>query len=218
VTSWRVVAANLDVDDWAQADRVGIPQVLGAFLIAALVAGVATLSARRLETAPIPEPVLPSAGLSPGGRGVWVGTARSLWALPIVIALVGVGIYLALTRGPIFGLPLGLIGLVAVPFVSLRVVADRHGVDIVFGPLGWPRRRIPLSDIQRATTLDVVPMEHGGWGYRGSLKLFGRAAIVLRGGEGLRLVLAGDKVLTITVDNAEEGAGLLNDLVASSTI
>jgi hypothetical protein len=61
-------------------------------------------------------------------------------------------------------------------------------------------------------------MEHGGWGYRGSLKLFGRAAVVLRGGEGLQLDLADDKVLTITVDNAEEGAGLLNDLVASSAI
>jgi hypothetical protein len=218
VTSWGVVAANLDVDDWTRADRVGIAHILGALLIAVLVAGVATLNARRLETAQIPEPVLPSAGLSPGGRGVWVGTARSVWALPIVVALAAIGAYFALTRSPMFGLAPALIGLVALPFVSLRVVADRHGVDIAFGPFGWPKRRIPLANIRRATTLDVVPMEHGGWGYRGSLKLFGRAAVVLRGGEGLQLDLADDKVLTITVDNAEEGAGLLNDLVASSAI
>jgi hypothetical protein len=218
VTSWRVVTANLDVEDWTRADAVGVIDVLSALALAALVAAIAVMMARRLETAPIPETPLPSAGLKPGARAVWIGTARSWWAWPLVLGIGGFGVYQILNRGPMPGLVFVLIGLVMLIFTSVRVVADRRGVHIGFGPIGWPRKNISLGRIRRASKLEVIPMEHGGWGYRGSLRFFGRAAIVLRGGDGLQLDLADDKVLTITVDNAEEGAGLLNDLVGSSTI
>jgi hypothetical protein len=57
-------------------------------------------------------------------------------------------------------------------------------------------------------------MQWGGWGYRGSRRLFRKAAVVLRAGPALRLDLADDTQLVVTVDDAESGAGLLNDLLA----
>jgi hypothetical protein len=43
-----------------------------------------------------------------------------------------------------------------------------------------------------------------------------RAAIVLRAGQGIRLELDGDRTLVITVDDAELGAGVINDLIAAN--
>jgi hypothetical protein len=72
---------------------------------------------------------------------------------------------------------------------------------------------IDLGRIAQATTTDVVPMQWGGWGYRGSLRLFGKAAIILRGGEGLRLDLVDGKKLLVALDGAEQAAGVVNDLL-----
>ena len=57
-------------------------------------------------------------------------------------------------------------------------------------------------------------MEHGGYGYRGSLRFSGRAALVVRGGPALGLELDGGKRLSISVDDAEIGARAINRLIA----
>lgn len=53
-----------------------------------------------------------------------------------------------------------------------------------------------------------------GWGYRGSRRTFGRAALVLRTGPAIRLDLTDNRTFAVTVDDAATGAGLLNDLRA----
>ncbi|HYO95950.1 MAG TPA: hypothetical protein VER33_15635 [Polyangiaceae bacterium] len=59
----------------------------------------------------------------------------------------------------------------------------------------------------------VAALIHGDWGNRGSAWLAGRAAIVARSGSALRLSLAPGKTLTISVDDAESAAQLINAFV-----
>ena len=59
-------------------------------------------------------------------------------------------------------------------------------------------------------------MQWGGWGYRGSRTAFGRAAVVLRGGDAIRLRLTGGSEFAVTVDDAAAGAALLTDLLSST--
>ena len=44
-------------------------------------------------------------------------------------------------------------------------------------------------------------MQTGGWGYRGSLRLFKRAALVTRRGEALELTLTRKRRFIVTVDD-----------------
>ena len=87
---------------------------------------------------------------------------------------------------------------------------------VAYGWLRWPSTRIGIDAIRQATAIDVRPSAWGGWGYRGSLRLNRRAAVVVRAGEGLRLDLRGGRVFLVTVDGAVNAAGLLNDTLRES--
>jgi hypothetical protein len=102
-------------------------------------------------------------------------------------------------------------------FSRLRLRVDAGGLGIRYGHLGWLRQRIALERIQAARGVRLEPMEHGGFGYRGSLRFSGRAALVVRAGWGLELVLDGGKRLAISVDDAERGAELNNRFLARRT-
>lgn len=99
-------------------------------------------------------------------------------------------------------------------FSRLQVRVDARGLGIRYGHLGWLRQRIALERIQSARGVRLEPMDHGGFGYRGSLRFSGRAALVVRAGWGLELVLDGGKRLAISVDDAERGAELINRFLA----
>lgn len=66
--------------------------------------------------------------------------------------------------------------------------------------------------IAEATVEHVQPMRYGGWGYRGSGTRC--RAIIVRRGDGLRLEMNDGRSLIVTVDHADEAAGLVNDLKA----
>src|SRR5690606_19186660 len=100
-------------------------------------------------------------------------------------------------------------------FVSVRVDVDGGGLRVTAGP-GWPRVVVPLERIASAEAIDLHPAAWGGWGYRGSRALFGRAAWVLRGGEALRVELVDGTVLAVTVDGADAAATLLERLLATA--
>ena len=72
---------------------------------------------------------------------------------------------------------------------------------------------IPLRRIAHAAAVGVVP---AGWNYRGSLRIFGRAAVIVHRGEGLELSLTGRQSFVVTVDDAATAAALLNDELACS--
>jgi hypothetical protein len=95
------------------------------------------------------------------------------------------------------------------------VTVDRNGVRIAHGLPGWPVKRVRLAQIRQASMVQVKRIPLGGAVYQGSLNLLGRAAIVMREGPGLRLELEGNRTLDIAVDEAEQAAGVINDLIAA---
>ena len=189
----------------ALAAIMGVPLLLGV--------GAALLA--RVARAPTEDAGAPaSLGLRAGETATWVRRVTAPWSIGIVVlgvAHIVVGALLKITVLAGGGVVLAMLG---VAMGSIRVSADHRGLIVRWGPLGLPRTTIPLRDIVRAEAIDIRPMEWGGWGYRGGLRLFGRAAIVMRAGPGLRLDLTSGRVMAVTVDDAGTAAGLLNDLVA----
>ena len=186
---------------------VGMPVLLGA--------GSALLARGQLEA---PAHGLPphSLRLAEGEQATWWQRLRAPWSLLILLLAIEPLVLGVLLDSLALSVGSAVLVAVAVGVSSIRVSADHRGLIVRWGPLGWPTTTVPLHDIARATAIDVSPIEWGGWGYRGSLRLFGRAAIVLRAGPGLRLDLRSGKVMTVTVDDPETAAGLLNQLIVRS--
>lgn len=152
----------------------------------------------------------PAMDLAPGERAFWTATLSARW--PLLLGLVSVLVVLVLTQlvEPWFALVLLAPALITTTFSRIRVTADRSGLTVRYGFLGWPGTFVPLSRIATAQAIDVRPSEWGGWGYRGNLTLMNRAAVVLRAGPGLRLDLHDGKVFVVTIDDPDTPARLLN--------
>jgi hypothetical protein len=212
--SWLTVSANLDASSWREAQSIGLGAVAMTLLAGFGLAAALSQAARLLvSTSTRTDVSLPRAGLALGDRAVWVGSASATWATYSVFGGFAVAIIMSqINLSAAFAA--AVLGIACLFFTSIRVTADRNGIQIAYGMLHWPVQRVGLAEIHRATILQIEPMAWGGWGYRGSLRMTRRAAVVLRRGKGLKLELSGDRVFAITVDNAEEGASVLNDLVA----
>ena len=141
-------------------------------------------------------------------RATWTGSARAAWPMAVVLVLLAAAvaaIVVSVTVDDLVvwpaALPLFLSALVVSAFRSVTVTIDRTQLVARYAPPFAFGHRIARRDIESAEMIDVRPMKWGGWGYRGSRRLFKRAAIVIRGGPGLRLGLADGTILTITVDD-----------------
>ncbi len=144
---------------------------------------------------------------------MWVGSARYRgFGIGGIAALALAAVAYILGNTPT-AITLVISGIVMVPCGELHVRVDERGLAIGFGPIAWPRVHVALAEIRRARQLDISPTQHGGWGYRGSLTMFGKAAAIVRGGDGLELELDGNRTLIVSTDDAATAAGLLNDLV-----
>lgn len=51
-------------------------------------------------------------------------------------------------------------------FSSVQARVSERGLEVSFGPLGWPGRRWAPGDIDTARMEVRRPAEVGGWGYR----------------------------------------------------
>ncbi|MFN2555770.1 MAG: hypothetical protein ABR592_02675 [Nitriliruptorales bacterium] len=213
LASLVTVEANFDASSWRTAG-ISWAHVIGMVAGAALLAMIAGRLAISLDSAQDPDPPQKRATrLRPGERAAWLGTCRAWWALALaaVSGTVAVGAVPFRPRATPWALGLCLVGLA---LSSVRVAAGPAGLRIAMGPLGWPVIRIGLHRIEKATAVHVDPLRSWlGWGYRGSVTLFGRAALVLRRGPGLRLDLNGGKSFLVTVDDAVTAAAVLNDCV-----
>jgi hypothetical protein len=165
-----------------------------------------------------PKPSAPSEA----ERVLWSGSARNVW-MPLVLVMVlgqAAVMNLILGRIPTQGLApyLNAVHLVVVAvlqlFSQVHVRLDARELGIRYGYLGGLRQRIALERIVAARAIRLEPMDHGGWGYRGSLRFRGRAAVVVRAGTAVELDLDGGKRLSITVDDAENAARRINAAVA----
>ncbi|MET0413531.1 MAG: DUF1648 domain-containing protein [Polyangiaceae bacterium] len=213
--SVQITLMNWNRGGWSAAREPGL---LGLALVLGLPAAAASLAyllarrfypevRRRLDE-------LPALSLVAGERAYWSGSAANRWLWLLALALTAFTSIVSRGAGP-----LALIGpvvtlLAAASLATVRVTIDERGVAIRYGLLGWPCQRIALSRIRSAQAFELAPLEHGGWGYRGSLTVMGRAAVVVRAGLALRLELEGEQRLCITVDHADEAAKLINGFVA----
>jgi hypothetical protein len=197
-----------------RSDSVGpgaAPLLVGG---AALVTAFAGLVLRRYGVGSPDDAALASLGLRPGERAVWSGRARAVWAAPLGALLISAGALTGvLARQWDTTFVLALAGVLTLCFTSVRVTVATRGVSVGYGVLGLRLTRIPLSRIASAA---AVELRSFSFGYRGSLLLFGSAAVILRRGPALRLTLRDGKRFVVTVDDAATGAALLNDLIANN--
>lgn len=209
-----VTMANWDRSSWTEARPPGVALLLVLGLPSAA-AGITYWVARRFYP-PARKDLreLPALSLAPGERAYWTGSAYNRWFWLLALAIGGLAWATGPKSGPLVLLGPGLALLALAVLARIRVTVSERGVEIQYGVLGWPRQRIPLARICSAEAFDLAPLAHGGWGYRGSLKALGSAAVVVRGGLALRLELEDDKRLFITVDGADDAARLLNGFVA----
>jgi hypothetical protein len=155
-----------------------------------------------------------SLGLRAGERAVWSGRARVSWPWPAGALLVAGGVLGGALSGQ-WGLAVAPVlgGAVTFCFTSVRVTVAARGVSVGYGALGLRLTRIPLSRIATAAAVEVQSFS---FGYRGSLLVFGSAAVILRRGPALRLTLRDGKSFTVTVNDAGTAAALLNDLISAA--
>ncbi|MFH9677634.1 DUF1648 domain-containing protein [Streptomyces sp. NPDC017405] len=216
-----VVRANLDRADWHHA-RQPTPWLV-ATLVATLAVGCAgwLVSSRRQAAAPaVPEhPQGPVLRIPEGQRMVWLSRTANPWlqSLAAVTGLVAVAAIIALVSGladleTFWGLfiPFALCSLAVAGCAAVQARVSERGLEVAFGPFGWPVRRWDAADIESARTENRTPAQVGGWGYR--LNGLG-TTVMLRGGQCLVIRTRGKgKEFAVSVDDAERGAALLNAL------
>ncbi|WP_405831478.1 MULTISPECIES: DUF1648 domain-containing protein [unclassified Streptomyces] len=225
-----IVRANLDHEDWRQADPVD-GRVVAAVLAAAVLAALAGALINRQGPVWAVSPAAggsaagsPAAGsarmdIPAGERLVWLARTSNPWlrltagllgALAAVAAVAGAGGLL----GPAWRLvvPLGFAALAVLVFSSVRARVTGQGLEVGFGPLGWPVRRWAAADIESARAEHRTPAQVGGWGYRFSGL---GTTVMLRAGECL-VVRSRGKDFAVSVEDAARGAALLNSLTAKS--
>ena len=223
VLSLAVVVANAGATSWHEAE---LPLVWALASVAAMIAAgwaaAVALGPIRLGAPAAPDvPGGPreqgGAGLvlRPGERAGWVGAGHARWPLMTAAVLAVATVVAAVVTAFWVAAVCALAGLAMLLVGEVHVTASVHGVR-VSSPVGWPRVTLPLDQIEAARAIVLRPVDWGGWGYRGSLRLAGRAAWVVRRGEALELRLTDSRAFAVTVDGAADAAAVVNALLARS--
>lgn len=99
-----------------------------------------------------------------------------------------------------------VVGLVVWAVLDIRIAAGPDGLELTFGPWGWPRLRVPSSQIERVAVEHANPLAFGGWGYRVRP---GVRAVLVRRGPAVRLVRKDRPDLLVTTPDAQQVADAL---------
>lgn len=215
------VMFNLDAASWQDASLEWWALVLA--VAAPIAIGTLAVAWTTLPPAPPGEALVPATGPStvllvgPGEQGAWSGTARSRWAWPFAGVFLAAAVVFAFVGSWWVAALSAFLAAIAGLFVTVRVTTDDYGLRVRPGGVRWPSVHISLQRIASAEAIDVRPMRWGGWGYRGSLRLMRQAAWVLRAGPGIKLTLTNGSVFVVTVDGADTGTAVLNDLTTATS-
>ncbi|WP_327675134.1 DUF1648 domain-containing protein [Kitasatospora sp. NBC_00458] len=214
-----IVHANLDRPDWQHARPVG-PAVAVALAAAVAVGLLGRGLARRRGPGPLPVTASDAPGLDlpDGQRAVWLSRTVNPW-LGLLAGVFGVGAVAAALAalgglgGPGWALfaPLAVVAVTAAGCSSVQARVTERGLDVAFGPFGWPARHWSTADVAAARAEQRTPAQVGGWGYR--LSGLG-TTVMLRRGECLVVRPRRGVEFAVSVDDAERGAALLNTLAA----
>ncbi|NLX00085.1 MAG: DUF1648 domain-containing protein [Actinomycetales bacterium] len=211
-TSW-VQRGLTDARDTGGVEWPVVAALVGAIAVGVL-AGWTTPAAKDTpQKAAGPVPPEASRATVEDPPATWSRLAKpgtGMWVLLAVVTAVSVGLSL-LTRMWIFSALLFVILVGALlAFTMFRVTVREEGLT-VRSIIGVPTWRMPLDEIVEAKVTTVSPLgEFGGFGYR--LGPGGRTGFVVRNGEALEVDRANGTAWVITVDDAAEGAALLNTL------
>jgi hypothetical protein len=151
----------------------------------------------------------------PDGEVLWRGTASARWPIYLGAGFIVLAVVLAVaTRIYAF-----FVMAIAGPFIwslaSITVEITSRALTVrYFGGATWPAARIRLAGIRGAMVVDLKNPR--GWGYRGSLRIYGRAALILRSGPSLRVQLDRGRWFLVTVDSAEGAVQVLQQLGVAS--
>ena len=204
-------AANDGIANWRLVPGPATWTVLGTVALAFTAAVIAIVC----TPSPAPAPLQPDGlaiQLAAGERAVWVSSAHNRIVFGGGAATIAAGsLTVVLTRIWAASIPLLIIGVALAGLSTITVRIDAGGLTIHYGVLPI-RTHFALEEIEGAEQLDLKPLQWGGWGYRGSLRALGRAAVVIRSGDGIRLLVNG-KEFGVTVDDASTGVALLNGLM-----
>ncbi|UFR06798.1 DUF1648 domain-containing protein [Streptomyces sp. Go40/10] len=214
-----VVRANLDRTDWHEAGSVTWWAV-GTLVVTGVGAAVPLLAGRRKPAVPRSATDGPAMVVPAGQRFVWLSRTSNPW-LQATSAVTGL-LALAAVVGALAGLTDRTSGAVAAAVLTLSCVVilccssvqarvSERGLEVAFGPFGWPRRRWAPDGIESARAEIRTPAQVGGWGYR--LSGLG-TTVMLRGGECLVVRSRNGREFAVSVDDAERGAALLNAMDA----
>ncbi|MDN3246628.1 DUF1648 domain-containing protein [Streptomyces mutabilis] len=215
-----LVRANLDRADWHEARQP--TGWIVAILVAAVVTGVGAwfvTTRRPADTAAAGAHAsgVPTLDVPDGRRVAWFSRTANPWLrlVAAVTGLVAVGLLVAVVGG--LADPGGLwaafagcavASLSCALFSSVQARVSERGLEVSFGPLGWPARRWAPGDIDAARAEVRGPAQVGGWGYRVSGL---GTTVMLRAGECLVIRPRGRRTdFAVSVDDAERGAALLN--------
>ncbi|AEY90526.1 hypothetical protein SHJG_5258 [Streptomyces hygroscopicus subsp. jinggangensis 5008] len=215
-----VVRANLDRADWHDA-RLPALFVVVSLAMAAIVGALTWRFTSRPSAPPATAP--PALELSESERLVWFSRVANPW-LQLLAAVAGL-----LAAGSLVALAFGLAdpaalwpacagcavaSLAGAAFSSVQAKVSEAGLEVSFGPLGWPARRWAPAAIESARAERRLPSQVGGWGYR--LSGLG-TTVMLRAGDCLVVRPRGRRTdFAVSVDDAERGAALLNALRTAS--
>jgi hypothetical protein len=214
--SAATVWANWDRARWNEARSIPFALVAAtvgvSLLLAILVSGLVRPSFGVQTPARVESPL----ELGAQERVFWTGSAENRPEALFSVALLVMSA-LAVQVFELWHMLVLLCAAVMLEHVSkIRVVVNGQRLMVRYGRLGWVRQRIDLRRVLGASAFDLVPMARGGWGYRGSLWIFGRASVVVRRGPALRLELENGRVFSITVEDANTAADLINGLLVQN--
>lgn len=215
---------------WSLGMQVGIsdpaaaPSVVVPLLVSLAVGLAVGALAWRIQPAAVPGPLPTPAEPMKLRRGAKVTWVRTTTMNPVVTAalivscllLVILTIWVALTGGTeiLLVAPATVAVIVlTVCTVAFTVRVDRFGLS-VDSPVGFPRIRIPLTDIDSAAAIETVPLtDFGGWGIR---RMPGATGVILRGGPALEVRKEDGTRFVVTVADPQQAASLLMGLLARS--
>jgi hypothetical protein len=88
--------------------------------------------------------------------------------------------------------------------VRVVVTSTSRTLEVLYGPGGFVRQVFGPEKLVSVSAGSFSFVQMGGWGYRGSLRLFRRAALATRHGDALDVRLVGGRRFIVTVDRPEE--------------
>ncbi len=145
---------------------------------------------------------------------LWEGSATARWPTRLAMVLV-FSLAVLVTLIPVAWPALisgGLVAFTSLIFRRIDVVVVEAGVQVSYGFGGRPVQRFRIERIEGARVERMTRRQTKGLGYKGSLRFFREARVVIRNGDGLHLDLAGGRQFWVSVDGPEGAVEALGHL------